>query len=272
MDASSITASSAPKVCPRASWTAASRCRFAVLRWPSLFRKLDLGVGTRTASVESLAYPIAIGERRGRGHGARQSVHDVTEEGIRCHVRDAARQLAVALHNAWTHNRLREKSIALAEQGDRLTRANKVKTEFLASMSHGLRTPLSAILGFAGLADVLAQGATFDHERESPWSASSANWRSFAWPHINDVLDLSPRRKPAASAEVRPALGQPGAVGASVRRRGRQLAGWKRPPPRRRRGRRRRLEAVTDSQRVRQILLNLLSNAHQVHRSRVRSS
>jgi hypothetical protein len=43
-------------------------------------------------------------------------------------VRDGARQLAVGLQNAWTHDRLREKSVMLAEQGATLQRANKVKT------------------------------------------------------------------------------------------------------------------------------------------------
>ena len=96
-----------------------------------------------------LAYPVAIGDE-GAGAmvlaGIGKPAADAAE-----FIREAARQLAVALHNAWTHDRMRDKNVALAEQGERLAHANKVKTEFLASMSHELRTPLSAILGFADL-------------------------------------------------------------------------------------------------------------------------
>src|ERR1019366_9461550 len=107
---------------------------------------LDLGIGTAPLRWV-LAYPIALGNE-GAGAMVLGGIHPTTDD---AGIRDAARQLSVALHNAWTHDRLREKSVALTEQGIRLTRANTVKTEFLASMSHELRTPLSAILGFADL-------------------------------------------------------------------------------------------------------------------------
>ncbi len=48
----------------------------------------------------------------------------------------------------------------LAEQGEVLGRANRVKTEFFTSMSHELRTPLYAIIGFADLAHRVAARKT----------------------------------------------------------------------------------------------------------------
>jgi hypothetical protein len=171
-------------------------------------------------------------------------------------VRDAARQLAVALHNAWTHDRLREKSVALAEQGERLTRANKVKTEFLASMSHELRTPLSAILGFADLL------TTSPKEQLSPRARESLERIKRNGEHllglINDVLDLA--KAEAGRVEVRltrvnvSQLARACLAEVESLRAGKDLklvADVSEAT----------LDTMTDTQRVRQILLNLLSNA-----------
>ena len=214
--------------------------------------QLDLGIGKATLRWV-FAYPIAIGEESAGAMvlgGTRESSGDSAD------VRDAARQLAVALHNAWTHDRLREKSIALTEQGERLTRANKVKTEFLASMSHELRTPLSAILGFADLL------TTSPKEQLSPRARESLERIKRNGEHllslINDVLDLA--KAEAGRVEVRLApVNVPQLARACLAEVDSLLAGKNvklvadvgEGP----------LETATDSQRVRQILLNLLSNA-----------
>ncbi|HEY8089786.1 MAG TPA: GAF domain-containing sensor histidine kinase, partial [Polyangiaceae bacterium] len=213
---------------------------------------LDLGIG-KAPLRWVLAYPIAIGEESAGAMvlgGTRESTGDTAD------VRDAARQLAVALHNAWTHDRLREKSIALTEQGERLTRANKVKTEFLASMSHELRTPLSAILGFADLL------TTSPKEQLSPRARESLERIKRNGEHllslINDVLDLA--KAEAGRVEVRlapvnvPLLARACLAEVESLRADKDVklvADVGEGP----------LETATDAQRVRQILLNLLSNA-----------
>ncbi|HEX4447378.1 MAG TPA: ATP-binding protein [Polyangiaceae bacterium] len=214
---------------------------------------LDLGIGTAPLRWV-LAYPVALGTE-GAGaivlSGIQTPSEDVAES-----VRDATRQLGVALHNAWTHGRLREKSVALAEQGERLTRANKVKTEFLASMSHELRTPLSAILGFADLL------LTSPKEQLSPRARESLERIKRNGEHllalINDVLDLA--KAEAGRVEVR--LG-PVNIGQLARACVAEVDSL-------RGGKNMRLavdvgdapvETVTDAQRVRQIIINLLANA-----------
>jgi signal transduction histidine kinase/CHASE3 domain sensor protein len=217
---------------------------------------LDLGLGSAVLRW-ALAYPVALGVE-GAGAivlaGVRTPTADVVES-----VRDAARQLAVALHNAWTHDRLRDKSVALAEQGERLALANRVKTEFLASMSHELRTPLSAILGFA---DWLT---TSPKEHLSPRARESLERIKRNGEHllglINNVLDLA--KAEAGRIDVRAApvdlrlLARACVAEVDSLRRGKNVrltvdAGELPDGP---------VEVSTDAQRVRQILLNLLSNA-----------
>jgi signal transduction histidine kinase/CHASE3 domain sensor protein len=215
--------------------------------------KLDLGIGLAPLRWV-LAYPVALGAE-GAGAIVLAGIHTPADDAAEF-VRDAARQLAVALHNAWTHDRLREKSVALTEQGDRLTRANKVKTAFLASMSHELRTPLSAILGFADLL------LTSSKEHLSPRARESLERIKRNGEHllglINDVLDLA--KAEAGRVEVR--LG-PVNIGLLARACVAEVESL-------RSGKNLRLgveagdvlvETVTDPQRVRQILINLLANA-----------
>jgi signal transduction histidine kinase/CHASE3 domain sensor protein len=213
---------------------------------------LDLGIGSAPLRWVS-AYPIALGNE-GAGAMVLAGIRD--SKGDSDDLRDAARQLAVALHNAWTHDRLRDKSVALAEQGERLTRANKVKTEFLASMSHELRTPLSAILGFADLL------TTSPKEQLSPRARESLERIKRNGEHllslINDVLDLA--KAEAGRIEVRVAIVNVSQLARACLaevdslRSGKdiRLVAEVGDAP---------LETATDAQRVRQILLNLLSNA-----------
>jgi signal transduction histidine kinase/CHASE3 domain sensor protein len=214
--------------------------------------KLDLGIG-KAPLRWVLAYPIALGDE-GAGALVLAGVHVASAEDTD-QVRDAARQLAVALHNAWTHDRLREKSVALTEQGERLTRANRVKTEFLASMSHELRTPLSAILGFADLL------VTSPKEQLSPRARESLERIKRNGEHllelINDVLDLA--KAETGRVEVRMAAVDVAQLSRACVAEVDSLRG----------GKELRLAVdadgeivtMTDAQRVRQILLNLLSNA-----------
>ena len=214
---------------------------------------LDLGVGSAPLRWV-LAYPIALGDE-GAGAMVLAGIHEPDDEQLGF-VHDAARQLSVALHNAWTHDRLREKSVALTQQGERLTRANKVKTEFLASMSHELRTPLSAILGFADLL------TTSPKEQLSPRARESLERIKRNGEHllglINDVLDLA--KAEAGAVEIRLA---PVNVSQLARACMSEVESLRTDKDLRLAvdivdG---ALETSTDPQRVRQILLNLLSNA-----------
>jgi signal transduction histidine kinase/CHASE3 domain sensor protein len=214
---------------------------------------LDLGVA-RAPMRWLLAQPVAVGEESaGTVLIAGSRPLPPLREEI---VRDAARQLAGGLHNAWTHDRLREKSVMLAEQGESLSRANKVKTEFLASMSHELRTPLSAILGFADLLQTSPKETLSPRARESLERIKRNGEHLLSL--INDILDLA--KAEAGRLDVRfapvniPQLARACVAEVDSLRAGNevQLRADVDDAP---------LEIRTDVQRVRQILLNLLSNA-----------
>jgi signal transduction histidine kinase/CheY-like chemotaxis protein len=68
-----------------------------------------------------------------------------------------------------------------------LREANRYKSEFLARMSHDLRTPMTAILGYA---DLLSRG-THDPERVAEWAAAVQDNGDHLLSLLNDILDLS---------------------------------------------------------------------------------
>ncbi|HEY1959421.1 MAG TPA: ATP-binding protein [Polyangiaceae bacterium] len=214
--------------------------------------EIDIGVGkVRVAWV--LAQPVAVGEEAAGAVLLARTTPPTPERDEL--VRDATRQFAVGLHNAWTHARLGEKTNILAEQGDTLKRANRVKTEFLASMSHELRTPLNAIIGFADL--LLAS----QREDLSPRARESLERIRRNGTHlltlINDVLDLA--KAESGRVDVRLAdvdmgqLSRACVAEVDSLREGKSIELVVDAPA--------ALVLVSDAQRIRQILLNLLSNA-----------
>jgi len=66
-----------------------------------------------------------------------------------------AAQVAMAVDNAGLFHGLEEKAEALAQAHEELLRLDKDKTELILNISHELKTPLTSILGFAGLIHTL---------------------------------------------------------------------------------------------------------------------
>jgi PAS domain S-box-containing protein len=83
---------------------------------------------------------------------------------------------------------LREKNIELEAARSLAENANLAKSEFLSSMSHELRSPLNAILGFAQLMETAAPAPT-EAQRESIAQILQAGWHLLKL--INEILDLA---------------------------------------------------------------------------------
>ncbi len=111
-------------------------------------------------------------------------------------IEHASSQLAIAVSNARAYvaaetlaQELERRNIALQRQRDQLQEMNQLKSEFVANISHELRTPLNAIIGFT---ELLSDGVY--GEVNSEWSPcldgigeSAANLKAL----INQILDLS---------------------------------------------------------------------------------
>jgi len=135
--------------------------------------------------------------------------------------------------------------------------ANKAKSAFLATMSHEVRTPINAIVGYTQLMELGIAGPITEQQREylARLAATSEHLQGL----VNDILDLAKidaggmtvaREDGLTGALVAAALDlvRPQASARGVR----LVDGWPGEPGKR---------FVGDEHRVRQILANLLSNA-----------
>ena len=135
--------------------------------------------------------------------------------------------------------------------------ANRAKSAFIANMSHELRTPLAAIIGYSEmLQEEMADGAA-SADLEADMRKIEGNARHLLG-LINDVLDLS--KVESGKMDVYPEAFDLEAVVRDVATTAQTLIGKK--------GNRLELQIapglggmVSDLTKVRQILLNLLSNA-----------
>ncbi len=134
-------------------------------------------------------------------------------------------------------------------------RANHAKSEFLARMSHELKTPLNAILGFAGLIKVRA-GPGYDPQIDKILQAGEHLLRL-----INESLDILRVERNEITLDIGPVdVGEVIAdcvamlgPDAEKRRVTLQISADD-------------LRADTDQQRLRQVILNLISNAIKYNR------
>ncbi len=150
---------------------------------------------------------------------------------------------------------LQEKNIELESARSFAEKANLAKSEFLSSMSHELRSPLNAILGFAQLLESDATPPT-PEQKESISQILQAGWHLLKL--IDEILDLAKiesqqvplSREPVSLAEVM--LECQGMVEPQVLQHGIRMIFPRFDVP---------CFVLADRIRVKQVLLNLLSNA-----------
>jgi signal transduction histidine kinase/ActR/RegA family two-component response regulator len=151
------------------------------------------------------------------------------------------------------------RSIELQEVNKQLRSANEAKNEFLSRMSHELRTPLTAIMGFSDLLSL-----TQLDERRSRWVASMLKASNHLLSLVNEVLDLSRIESGQISISLEPVslrplledaleLMRPLATSHNVTVHGPAdpVGGY----------------VFADSQRLKQIVINLISNAIKYNRA-----
>jgi len=140
---------------------------------------------------------------------------------------------------------------------EELERANRAKSEFLASMSHELRTPLNAVLGYGQMLELDLEQTLTDNQKDYVNHIISSG--SHILDLVNDILDLA--RIDADRLSVHPESFQPEPVvresvdHLSLMAADRNVTLHMEPDGLR------GVEIRSDKVRFRQILINLISNA-----------
>lgn len=90
-------------------------------------------------------------------------------------------------HTKKLKDELQESESTLRDAKDRAEESSRLKSAFLANMSHEIRTPLNAIVGFS---DVLASGGSSEDEQQGYVDIIKTN-SDLLLRLINDILDVS---------------------------------------------------------------------------------
>jgi len=155
---------------------------------------------------------------------------------------------------------LQEKNVELESARSVAEKANQAKSEFLSSMSHELRSPLNAILGFAQLMESESPPPT-PSQQQSIDQILQAGWHLLKL--INEILDLAKvesgqvpmSEEPVSLTEVMhecQAMVEPQAQQRGIKM---TFPDFDRP-----------FFVTVDLTRVKQVLINLLSNAIKYNR------
>ena len=180
--------------------------------------------------------------------------------GVFAAARDITARKLVEAEQKRLDQALRETNLELQGAKVEAERANLAKSDFLSSMSHELRSPLNAILGFAQLMDSESPPLTAG-QKESTSQILQAGW--YLLELINEILDLAQIESGKLPLSLEPlsldevladceAMIEP-----QARKSGIRVVFGKPELP---------LFASVDRTRVKQVFVNLLSNAIKYNR------
>ncbi len=226
---------------------------------PALLRALVALTTLLIGVAAAVAYAVARDANRdvefveGRVRGMTHVRSEPTGEAVPVRTMDEVGALTVAF-NALVE-RFAAAQSSYESDLERVRAADRDRAAFLAAVSHELRSPLNAILGFADILVTEVDGPLSSEEREEVEQIRGSGKHLLDL--INDILELSALESgqlrlsrtrvditAVASDVVREAAGLVGARPVTVHLRG--IAG---------------IHARADAKRVRQVLTNLVGNA-----------
>ena len=137
----------------------------------------------------SAGFPVeANHEIQGVLHVVSHSRHQFTAEELQL-LEGIAHTIGVAVENARLFTEVKEKTLKLEKANEELRDATRAKSEFIAAMSHELRSPLHIIIGHSDLTWDGTFGAV-NEQQQAAMRKISRNGRVLL-KMINDVLMLS---------------------------------------------------------------------------------
>jgi len=104
-------------------------------------------------------------------------------------IRDASGEISGFASISQDLTDLEKSKIDLQTAKEELERANRAKSEFLASMSHELRTPLNAVLGYGQMLELDLEQTLSDNQKDYVNHIISSG--SHILDLVNDILDLA---------------------------------------------------------------------------------
>ncbi|HEY0557979.1 MAG TPA: ATP-binding protein, partial [Thermoanaerobaculia bacterium] len=225
------------------------------LHWRRTLSLIDPQSGA-TVPVEAISGKVV--SKHGEETAIVTILHDLTEAEEKAHLYEQ-----VTRHSEELRERVREATAELAEQNELLRRqafqleqASAMKSQFLANVSHELRTPLNAIMGYTHL---LLEGVSgpMPTPQLDKMGRIDANARHLL-AVINDLLDIARIESGKMPIQIE-RFGLPELIDEVMQEVEPVIAGTRLAVDR-------NLspdlpEVETDRQKVKQIVLNLLSNA-----------